>query len=243
MERFDKPDQKKHDEVIDKMKEVISKLEDRIKEECFSPKSVPEEKPIVDESQITIEPQTLKLDPSITDILKTDIKSMDIKEEVPPLKTPALQLEANDTSTTDMEESVVCSSPSIIEMSKKDYDDESTKSDIDMGSQSPSINLAAIEAESQPILVDIDAPLDIDQLDDLPVIKKPKKLKLKDFLKKPKKAKKEQKKKLLNQKWKEVDKVKNELAEMRIKMKEMMLEIEREKLVSWWYTHMHHAAC
>lgn len=238
-----------HEEVIDKMKEVISKLEVGLKEEIekvkspnavrfASPKPVLDLKPVTDLPKLgtgtqgpdTDTPQPVIVTPKPE--IKTPIPAIETAIPV----TESLEIDI-DTSNTGIEVSAAdLPSPSLIDTSDADFerivpDDDTTKSDIEMGNESPRLDI-----DSQPILVDIDAPLDEDTPEvmipqETTVVKKPKKLRIKDFEKPKKKVKKEHKKKLLHQKWAEVDQVKNELAEMKQRMKAMLQEIEREKQV------------
>lgn len=249
MERFDKPDQVTHEEVIDKMKEAISKLEGGLKQEIHSPKvlrvhsprPVINLRPVIDPTKPVIGPPIPVIGPPLPVVnstkLETDTPELIIETTKTDIETSIPTIETFDvtTSITDIEVLIAdVPSPSVIDTSDADFerivpDDDTTKSDIEMGNESPRLDI-----DSQPILVDIDAPLDMDPPESLfkpTQLKKYKKLKLKDFVKPRRKVKKEQKKKLMHQKWAEVDQVKSELAEMKIRMKEMMREIEREKQV------------
>lgn len=235
-----------HEEVMDKMKEVISKLEGGLKQEdekenLTNVVRIDSPKPVVDLKPLT------GTQISETDSLEPDTKvvsppsQVNITSPKPDIETTSPVHESievdTETAVTDFEDFVAdLPSPSVIDKSQSGFekiipDDDATKSDIEMGNESPRLDI-----DSQPILVDIDAPLDDDPPEsiipqEIIVDKKPKKLSIKDSERPRKKNKREQKKKNTQKKWDKVDRVQNKLVHMQQRMIEMMREIDRKKRV------------
>lgn len=234
-----------HEKLMDKMKKSISKLEGGLNAQIENvnlprevrvdlPKLEIDLQPIIDPRKLVTDTQILGTDAqeSVTETSKmvTDSKTVietlrlespmpSIEPTIPVTETLKVEIEAPFTDI----EVLAADAPSLNLIAKSEADlnmilpdDDTTKSDIEMDNESP------IPIDSHPILVDIDAPLDVDPpqlkppLTDVKKIKKPK---CKDS--KSKKIKKEHKD--------EMSQVKSELFEMKIRMNEMMQQIQRDK--------------